>query len=108
MEAGGGIGVVFDTTNFPPFDTVLVSALEDRRIYSIMADYHGADWEREKPLIVGAFSRKYGTPKPMGGEGMIYWGGEHRAIILSKGALTYTDRKLTEIAYRSRKAAQGK
>jgi hypothetical protein len=107
-EIGGGIGVVFNTTNFPPFDTILVTALEDRRIYSIMADYHGDNWEQVKPMIVEAFSRKYGTPKPMGGDGMIFWGGERRAIILSKGSLTYSDRRLTEIAYRSRIAARAK
>jgi hypothetical protein len=107
-EVGGGIGVVFKTTNFPPFDTVVVGALDDRRICSIMADYHGDHWDREKQLILSVWQKKYGAPKPLGGGDAVFWGDERRAIILGNGTLTYSDRALLEIAARSRKDARVK
>ncbi len=109
-EDGCGIGLVLDTTNFPPFDMIIVGALVDRTVYDICAMSHGQDWQGEKNAIISALEAKYGSahaglpdisPEPS-------WGDDQRRICLGPHMLMYSDAALSHLhanAVKARKAA---
>jgi hypothetical protein len=43
---GAGMSSFVQTTNFPPFDQLIIRALSDHRIYSIVGNYNGGNWSR--------------------------------------------------------------
>jgi hypothetical protein len=91
-----GQTLVFMTSNYPPFASITVGILNDRRIYIISAKYKGDNWTDQRSAIMKAFAGKYGPARHVDafGAAVTEWGDDHRTVSIGDQTVDYVDMDL--------------